>query len=274
MDFSKLFPGAAGFIEGLPVNFPIIDTLQNAYAPFGALHLVGLAILGGCVILLNLRFLGAGLTDETPSSIERSTRPWLIIGVVIVLFTGIVIGILNASKLYYSPAFFAKMTALAASLIFTFGVTNSVARHEGEVTMGAKITAAIAFAVWLFSMGVFSLSTGVNPGTFHMITAAFAILLIFGARTRWIAVAAVLLLAIICGIWTYFFIGLDNDTLQFFLVTKIFVIIGAVVITGLIGFEIFTGSAQPASPLARLIALFSILSWVTVAAGGRWIGFS
>ena len=37
--------------------------------------------------------------------------------------------------------------------------------------------------------------------------------------------------------------------------------------------------SRPAEPrphrqLAKLIALFSVLAWVTVAAGGRWIGFS
>ena len=38
--------------------------------------------------------------------------------------------------------------------------------------------------------------------------------------------------------------------------------------------ELRKGNAQAASGPARMIALFSILTWVTVAAGGRWIGLS
>jgi hypothetical protein len=273
MDFSKLFPGAAGFIDGLPVNFPIIGVMQNLYAPFGALHLVGLALLGGCVLLINLRLLGAGLVDESPSLIERNLRPWLITGACIVIGTGVIIGILNASKLYYSPAFFAKMTAMAAALIFTFGVSNSIARKDGAVSNNAKIAAGVAFAIWLFSLGVFSTAQGVNPGTFHMITAGYAILALFGTRTRLIGVAAFAILAI--GIFVmYFFVGFNNSDQIFLEITRWAMIGFSLLLVALMGFEIMTGHAGAASPLARAIAVFSFLSWVTVAAGGRWIGFS
>jgi hypothetical protein len=41
----------------------------------------------------------------------------------------------------------------------------------------------------------------------------------------------------------------------------------------LYGAEIYLGRADTATPTAKLAALFSVLCWVTVAAGGRWIGF-
>jgi hypothetical protein len=272
-DFSKLFPGAGDFISGLPVNFPIIGEMQSLYAPFGALHLVGLALLGGCVILLNLRLLGAGLVDEQPSLIERNLRPWLITGAAIVIGTGIIIGILNAEKLYYSPAFFAKMLAMLSALIFTFGVTGAVAKSEGQVSNNIRIAAGVAFVVWLVSMGVFSTAEGVNPGVFHMITAGYAILALFGARTRWIGIAGFALLSV--GIFVmYFIVGFDNIDMVWQDVCRWALIASSILLIGLLGYEIFTGKAEAASPLARLIAVFSILAWVTVAAGGRWIGFS
>ena len=83
MDFSKLFPGAADWVASLPKTWPF-SMWQDVYAPFGAIHLVGLALLGGCVILLNLRLMGAGLTEEQPSTLERNLRPWLITGFVLV----------------------------------------------------------------------------------------------------------------------------------------------------------------------------------------------
>jgi hypothetical protein len=273
MDFSKLFPGAAMWVEGLPKTWPFVY-LQDVYAPFGALHLVGLALLGGCVILLNLRLLGAGLTEETPSSIERNLRPWLITGAVIAIGTGLIIGALNSSKLYYSPAFFAKMVSMLAALIFTFGVANSVAKADGQISNNAKIAAGIAFLVWLFALGVFSTAQGVNPGIFHVITAGYAILIIFGSKLSRLAGVIAFSVLFVGTFVMYFFVGFDNPDQIYQDISRYALIAGSLILVGLLGYEIFRGKAEAASPLARMIALFSILSWVTVAAGGRWIGFS
>lgn len=272
MDFHTIFPGAAGWVEHLPKTWPFVY-LQDIYAPFGALHLVGLALLGGCVLLINLRLLGAGITEEPVSVIEKNLRVWLITGASIVIGTGIIIGALNSAKLYYSPAFFAKMTSMIAALIFTFGVSNSVARHDGVVSNNAKIATAIALVIWIFSLGVFSTTAGVNPGVFHVIWAGYGMLALFGVRTRLIGLVG---FGVVCvGIFLmYFVVGFDNGDPVFLEICRWALIVASLLLIGLMGFEIFTGKAGAASPLARMIAVFSFLSWVTVAAGGRWIGFS
>jgi hypothetical protein len=279
MDFSKLFPSLTdwiNYVSAPPAGSPweqIRTPLNDVYAPFGALHLVGLALLGGCVLLINLRLLGAGITDERPSTIEKNLRPWLIVGACIVIGTGVIIGALNISKLFFSPAFYAKMIALLAALIFTFGVANSVAKSEGQVSNNAKIAAAIGGIIWLYSLGVFGTATGVNPGAVHMIEAGYAILVIFGTRTRWIG-AAIIAALLLGDVLMYFVVGLDNQDQIFLDITKYATWAAAALLVGLLGYEVFTGKAEPSSPLARIIALFSILSWVTVAAAGRWIGLS
>jgi hypothetical protein len=278
MDFSTLFPGAHDWVASLPKTWPF-SMWQDIYAPFGALHLVGLALLGGCVIMLNLRLMGAGLTEEQPSTLERNLRPWMITGFVIVFGTGLVIGALNSEKLYYSPAFFAKMMALIAAAIFTFGVTNSIARNEGKVSTPALIAGGLAFLVWLFSIGVFSTTEGVSPGVFHMVAAGFALFFIYGSRklfgvtSRLIAVA---LFVILYGgvFFIYWAVGFNNYDQIYLDLSKWSMIVGSVLLLGLYGFEIAGGKAEASSPAAKLIALFSVLAWVTVAAGGRWIGFS
>lgn len=271
MDFSKLLPGIGDWVTSLPKTPPFLY-MQDIYAPFGALHLVGLGLLGGCVILLNLRMLNAGITTEPTSVVERGLRPWLIVGAVIVLGTGIIIGALNSEKLYYSPAFFSKMIAMVAALIFSFGVTNVVASAEGKTSGTAVIFTVIASLLWIASLGVFSFTDGLNPGVFHMIAAGYAILIIAGKHTRWIAAG---LFALIYGgiVIMYMFVGLDNaDTFPTDM-SRYSLIVGAVALVALLALEILKGE-EGSPPLTRVIALFSILSWVTVAAAGRWIGFS
>src|SRR5260221_14478978 len=43
-----------------------------------AAHLLALALLGGAVLMLDLRLLGAGLASLSPAALEKQTRPWLI----------------------------------------------------------------------------------------------------------------------------------------------------------------------------------------------------
>lgn len=278
MDFYNLFPGIESWVSGLKTTFPaslLVDTVWG-FAVVEAFHLLFLGLLGGAVILLNMRLIGVGVTHSTPAALEERLRPFLIAGVIGVLVSGVVIGMLNPEKLYTSPAFFAKMISLVSALIFSFGVANSVSKRDGEVTTTTRIAAAIAFLLWLWAIGVFSLSSGTNPGTFHMVVAGYVILLAF-ARTpvRIAAVAVVAVLALIYLVYGYFIVGGPlNDYDAFMGATKLLIQIGAVVLVALFGYEIFTGRASDTQPLAKLIGLFSILSWVTVAAAGRWIGLS
>lgn len=271
-DIFKGIPGAAEFVSGMPKVWPV-SLLQDVYAPFGALHLVGLALMGGAVILLNLRLMGAGLVDETPADIEKNTRPWFIIGLAIVLGTGIIIGMLNSDKLYKSVPFFIKIMSLIAACIFSFGVTNSIAKNEGKVSSSNLLWGGIAFVLWLVSLGVFATDAISSPGLFHPIYFGYAILLIFGQKTRWLALGAFTLL--FGGMFVMFWIAgfntyedVYNQTAQYITIAS------AVILMALYGFEISKGNAAGGTPLAKALALFSILIWVTVAAGGRWIGFA
>jgi len=271
-DIFKGIPGSADFVSGMPNVWPI-SMLQDVYAPFGALHLVGLALMGGAVILLNLRLMGAGLTDETPSDIEKNTRPWFIIGLAIVLGTGIIIGMLNSDKLYKSVPFFIKIVALLAACIFSFGVTNAIAKNEGKTTSSNLVWGGIAFVLWLLSLGVFAMDSISPPGLFHPIFFGYAILLIFGQRTRWLAAGAFALL--FGGMFVmYGIVGFNTYEDVYNQAAQYITMASAVILAVLYGYEISKGNAAGGTPLAKALELFSILIWVTVAAGGRWIGFA
>lgn len=279
MDFYTLFPDIGEWVASLQTTYPVtlLNETQWGFAAIEAVHLLALGLLGGCVILQNMRLLGVGMTNTPPSVMERNLRPWLISGVLGVLLTGIVIGMLNPDKLYTSPAFFTKMIALVSALIFTFAVANNVARQDDNVKLSppVMVMAAIGFAIWLWSIGVFAIVEGVNPGTIHMIVAAFVILFAFGKRTRYISAGVLGLIFVAGAIVTHGVYNLDEHYDQVLMWEVWFVRAAAVAAIGFLGFEIFTGSTEDdRGPTIKLIALFSILTWVTVAAAGRWIGFS
>lgn len=113
-----------------------------------AVHLIALAFLGGALLMLDLRLLGAGLALRSVSLVERDARPWLIGALVTMIVTGTLIGISEALKLYDKDAFWVKMAALAAAIVFTFAIKLPLA-HRDISGLGAKVLGIISIALWL-----------------------------------------------------------------------------------------------------------------------------
>lgn len=113
-----------------------------------AVHLLALALLGGAILLLNLRLLGVGLSDQSVSEVERGARPWLVAALATMIVTGVLIGTSEALKLYDKPAFWVKMVALLAALVFTFALQLPLARREVS-GLAAKTLATISLGLWL-----------------------------------------------------------------------------------------------------------------------------
>jgi len=100
-----------------------------------AFHLVGLAVVGGAVLLVDFRLLGLGLRRQPVAELARDAQPWLIGGVLFMIGSGVPLFLAEAIKCYYSFAFWTKMAALALAIIFSFTVRRRVAlAGEARVT--------------------------------------------------------------------------------------------------------------------------------------------
>ncbi len=93
-----------------------------------AIHLVGLCILGGALLVVDLRLLGLGLKDSTIAELDRQARPWLLLGVGILLITGVALFASEAIKCYYNVSFWVKITTLPFAILFTLAVKERFAR--------------------------------------------------------------------------------------------------------------------------------------------------
>ncbi len=113
-----------------------------------AVHLLGLAMLGGAVLVVDLRLLGVGLTGQTIAGVARSARRWLVASIVVLLATGIPLFLSEAVKCYYSTSFWVKMTALAVGLLFTFTIRNRVAMSATASPVVSRLVAVFSLSVW------------------------------------------------------------------------------------------------------------------------------
>ena len=122
--------------------FPVVESF----------HLLALAVIGGAVLLVNLRLCGLGL--RTPAAqLWRDTKPWLLGSLVILIASGLLLFTSEAIKLYYSDAFRVKMVSLLLAVIFTFTVLRKVALAE-ESTMKPALRKAAAIVSLMLWTGV------------------------------------------------------------------------------------------------------------------------
>src|SRR6266702_2796164 len=97
-------------------------------------HLLALAVIGGAVLVVNLRLLGLGFQRQPVEQLWRDTRPWLMGSLAVMLTSGLLLFTSEAVKLYYHGAFWVKMSSLLLSIVFTFTVLRPVAlAGEGRV---------------------------------------------------------------------------------------------------------------------------------------------
>jgi hypothetical protein len=114
-------------------------------------HLLALALLGGTVLVVDLRLLGFGLRTEPVPELSRKVQPWMAGGLATMILTGIPMFLSESLKCYYSPPFWYKMTLLVLAMVFAFTVRRRVlAGAPGAVRY--RITALVSLALW-FGVG-------------------------------------------------------------------------------------------------------------------------
>src|SRR5262245_4298954 len=91
-----------------------------AFAVIESVHLLALSLMGGAVLLVDLRILGIGLTDSPVRDLARESQRWLSIALVFLIITGIGLFLSEAVKCFYSTPFWVKMGTLTLATIYTF----------------------------------------------------------------------------------------------------------------------------------------------------------
>ena len=127
-------------MRGSPWLFPVIATI----------HLMGLAVIGGAVLLVDLRLLGLGLRRQPVAELARDAEPWLLRGLLVMVSTGILLFMCFATKYYYLTFFWVKMAALCLVVVFTLSVRRRVVMGDETRVSAAwsKAVALVSLALW------------------------------------------------------------------------------------------------------------------------------
>jgi uncharacterized membrane protein SirB2 len=134
-------------------NTPLGEAIRDSRWLFPAIesiHLLGLAVIGGAVLVVNLRVLGFGTERQPAAQLWRDIRPWLMGSLTAMLVSGIMLFTSEATKLYYHEAFWVKMISLLLATLFTFTVMRKVALADpGRVPpLWGRAAAVTSILLW------------------------------------------------------------------------------------------------------------------------------
>jgi hypothetical protein len=114
-------------------------------------HLLALALLGGSILLVDLRLLGVGLKRQSASELAQELAPLFWGSFAVIVLSGIIILSAESMKCYYNTAFRAKMAILFVALLFHFTLHRNavVSTTKAVSSVWAKATAALSLVLWL-----------------------------------------------------------------------------------------------------------------------------
>lgn len=137
------------WMEALKVS-EFIRSSAALSSVFNLMHLLAIVVLIGAVLIVDLRLLGRGMSQQPVAQVARDARPWLIGALLALLATGLPQLTSTAMKQYFSPNFWWKMELLAVALIFTFAVRERIARaDEGRVSPALRaVVGVVSIALW------------------------------------------------------------------------------------------------------------------------------
>jgi hypothetical protein len=129
------------------------ETIRNStwlFPVIESFHLLGLAVIGGAVLVVDMRLFGLGLRRQPLAQLALDAQRWLIGSLIVMLITGTLLFTSEAIKCYYHIAFWVKMTSLLMAIVFTFTVRRKVtmADENRASPLRNKLVAVISVALW------------------------------------------------------------------------------------------------------------------------------
>jgi hypothetical protein len=150
MIFPRSWFGFFNWIEHTRHGTIIRDSIWQ-FAAIEAVHLLALAVIGGAVLIVDLRLMGWTLRRQPVKQIARDAEPFLIGSLFMMLLTGyLLMASLAASKYYVNLAFQLKMVFLLLAIVFTFTVRRwLIYKDDSDINPNlARVVAVVSVLLW------------------------------------------------------------------------------------------------------------------------------
>ena len=122
----------------------------GGFAAVEAVHLLGLAAIGGVVLLFSFSVLGIARPGGTPAAAARGLYPLFLTGLAVMLATGVLLVASKPLRYYLSDAFRLKLALLALGVaLYLYLDRRITGRAADGSASGDRALAATLLALWL-----------------------------------------------------------------------------------------------------------------------------
>ena len=132
----------------------LLATISKAYGGVFAVvqmfHLLAMALMGGMILVADLRILGLVLPQVPSEQVCDGAHKWFSIGLAVMIISGIFMSSAVALKLYYNEMFWAKMTGLFIGIVFVYAIRRPLLRfpHDSINPWALRLTATSSLIIW------------------------------------------------------------------------------------------------------------------------------
>ena len=123
---------------------------QWFFAVDETVHIMALGMLIGTLVIVDLRLLGFGMRRQSVSQLAGYLAPWTLLGVALMIITGVPLFMSEAVKLSRSSPFFYKMIFLLCAVTLHFTLHRKAIAASGTQGSGlGKLAASLSLICWL-----------------------------------------------------------------------------------------------------------------------------
>jgi len=125
------------------------------FPAFDVIHTLGIVLVAGTIMLVDLRLLGLALRTEPAAAVVERIVPWTLRGFALMFVTGALLFTSEPVKLYHSPAFRIKLVLLALAgvnaLVFHTTIYRDVANWDAAAPapFRARVAGLLSLALWM-----------------------------------------------------------------------------------------------------------------------------
>jgi hypothetical protein len=138
---------------------PSTNPLNNnewSFPLFECIHIAMFAMSIGTIAIVDLRLLGLTLQRQSAVDLLKATSLWTLIGLVVVITTGLVIFTTDPLSYYYNPAFRYKCISLVGAIIYNYTVHRKVVMAKaGPLVSGVVAVVSLLWWTSIVFAGIF-----------------------------------------------------------------------------------------------------------------------
>jgi hypothetical protein len=133
-----------------------LNLSETGYIIIECFHIAGFVFAVGMTAIVDFRLLGLILPKQNPRQLASFTQWWMAVGLIVAIFTGLMLFSVDPDSYYMNVTFLIKMACLCLAIVLNYTIHRK-AILSGAASHRAKIVACISLAVWVWTVccGIF-----------------------------------------------------------------------------------------------------------------------